>query len=301
MGRVNEIQISIAINRINWEEKQIIQDLKKRGVKVNLIDNKQAFFNLEEPMLKADIVLDRSLSYLRGLYISAILEYQGFRVVNSYDTARICGDKLITTLELIKNKLPVAKTYCAFTKDASLKALDKLGYPAVIKPIIGSWGRLIALLNDKQVAKSILEEREVMGQLYQKIFYLQEYVKKPPRNIREYASREKVARDIRVIIIGDQVIEAMYRFENVEDWRSAATMGAKTSTCPITPEIEDLSLKTAKAVNGEILGIDLMEDEERKLLVQEINHTCGFKAISLTTGNAIATKINDYLIKQIKN
>ncbi|MHA1784654.1 MAG: RimK family alpha-L-glutamate ligase, partial [Candidatus Helarchaeota archaeon] len=291
---------SIAINRVNWEEKQIIQDLKKRNVDVDIIDNKKVFFDLEKPALKTDIVLDRSLSYLRGLYISAILEYQGYRVINSYETARICGDKLITTLELIKNKLPVARTFCAFTKDSSLEALNQLGYPAVIKPVIGSWGRLIALLKDKQVASSILEEREVMGQLYQKIFYLQEYIKKPPRNLREYSNRDKVPRDIRVIVIGERVIEAMYRYENMGDWRSAATMGAKTSTCPITSEIEELSLKTAKAVKGEVLGIDLMEDEHRNLLVQEINHTCGFKAISLTTGNAIASKINDYLISQVK-
>ncbi|NHI92737.1 MAG: RimK family alpha-L-glutamate ligase [Candidatus Lokiarchaeota archaeon] len=301
MGRVNIIKISIAINRVNWEEKEIIQDLKKRNVQVEIIDNKNVFYDLEIPTLKTDIVLDRSLSYLRGLYLTAILEYQGYKVVNSYETARICGDKLITSLELIKNRLPIAKTYCAFTKDSSLNALEELGYPAVIKPIIGSWGRLIALLRDKEMAKSILEEREVMGQLYQKIFYLQEYIKKPARNIREYSNREKVPRDIRVIVIGDEVIEAMYRFESINDWRSAATMGAKTSTCPITSEIEDISLKAAKAVNGEILGIDLMENEDRKLIIQEINHTCGFKAISLTTGNDIASKINDYLISQVKN
>ena len=300
MGRVNNIKISIVINRVNWEEKQIIQDLKKRGIKTEILDNKNVHFDLEKPNLNADIVLDRSLSYLRGLYITAILEYQGYRTVNSYDTARICGDKLITSLELIKNKIPVASTHVAFTKDASLKALDELGYPAVIKPIIGSWGRLIALLKDKEVARSILEDRETMGQLYQKIFYLQKYIKKPPRTLREYTSRDKVARDIRVILIGDQIIEAMYRYENINDWRSAATMGAKTAKCPITPEIEEISFKAAKAVKGEILGIDLMENENKELLVQEINHTCGFKAISLTTGNNIAGKMNDYLIDQIK-
>lgn len=294
------MDMSIVINKVNWEEKEIIKDAKSKGINVNTISNQRTYWNLERNDLKTDIILQRSLSYFRGLYSTAILENQGYDVVNNLECTRICGDKLYSSLRLIKHSIPVVKTSCAFTKDAALEALDELGYPAIIKPIIGSWGRLVALLQDKNTAVAVLEDRETLGQLYHKIFYLQEYVKKPARKRREFAARQSVPRDIRVFVVGDQAIEAMSRYETGEDWRSSATRGAKTDTCKITPEIEEIALKSALAVNGEVLGIDLMEDSDQKLLVQEINHTSGFKMLSLTTGRNIAGVIVDYLVKKSK-
>ena len=332
-----QMQLTIIVNRVGWEEKALIGEANRKGVKVNTLHNRDAFFNLENEVIpikdhgnlfkyfkiedktdsskessgingylpqddkvKTDIFLQRSLSYYRGLYSTAILENKGYQVVNSYKTSRICGDKLITTLVLVKAGIPVPKTYVAFTKESALNALEEIGYPAIVKPIIGSWGRLVALLKDKEAAMAILEDRETLGQLYQKIFYLQEYVKKPARDRKMYLSRQAVARDIRSFVIGDEVVEAMNRYDLPGDWRSAATRGAKAETCKITPEIEELSLKAAKAVSGEVLGIDLMENEHNQLMVQEINHGPGFKAISHSTGRNIAGKIIDYLIKKHK-
>ncbi|MHA1384067.1 MAG: RimK family alpha-L-glutamate ligase [Candidatus Helarchaeota archaeon] len=331
------MQLTIIVNRIGWEEKQLITEANRKGVKVNTLFNKDAFFNLENEVkvtrdpnnlfkyfdkedikinnrietqvkdifpqnqsAKTDIFLQRSLSYYRGLYSTAILENKGYPVVNSYKTSRICGDKLITTLVLVKAGIPVPKTYVAFTKESALEALEVIGYPAIVKPIIGSWGRLVALLKDRETAMAVLEDRETLGQLYQKIFYLQEYVKKPARDRKQFLDRGSVARDIRVFVIGDEVVEAMNRYDIPGDWRSAATRGAKAETCKITPEIEELSLKAAKVVEGEVLGIDLMENEHNQLLVQEINHSPGFKAISHSTGRNIAGRIIDYLIKKHK-
>ncbi|MFX1451772.1 MAG: lysine biosynthesis protein LysX [Promethearchaeota archaeon] len=292
--------ITIIFNRISWEEKELITEAKRKGININTLDNRNVFFNLEKKKFETDVFVQRSLSYLRGLYSTAILENQGYSVVNSFTTTRICGDKLITSLELIKAGIPIPKTYCAFTKESALEALEEIGYPAIIKPVIGSWGRLVALLKEPETAIAVLEDRETLGQLYQKIFYLQEYVKMPPRDRRLYLNRKSVARDIRSFVIGDEVVEAMNRYPIPGDWRSAATRGAKAETCKITPEIEELSLKAAKVVNGEILGIDLMENEKNELMVQEINHGPGFKAISLSTGRNIAGKIIDYLIKKYK-
>ncbi|MHA1380544.1 MAG: RimK family alpha-L-glutamate ligase [Candidatus Helarchaeota archaeon] len=331
------MQLTIIVNRIGWEEKELITEANRKGVKVNTLFNKNAYFNLENEVkiskdhnnlfkyfkieeqminnttktqvkdifsqkqsVKTDIFLQRSLSYYRGLYSTAILENKGYTVVNSYKTSRICGDKLITTLVMVKAGLPVPKTYIAFTKESALEALEIIGYPAIVKPIIGSWGRLVALLKDRETAMAVLEDRETLGQLYQKIFYLQEYVKKPPRDRKQFLDRGSVARDIRVFVIGEEVVEAMNRYDIPGDWRSAATRGAKAETCKITPEIEELALKAAKTVEGEILGIDLMANEQKNLMVQEINHSPGFKAISHSTGRNIAGKIIDYLIKKHK-
>jgi len=285
-------------NRLSWEEKSIAQAAKRKNIKVDIILNTTYFVDLEEDNVSNDIVLQRSLSYVRGLYTTAIMENFGHQVINSYKTSVTCGNKLLTTLELLKAKIPTPKTYCAFTKDSALEALDELGYPAVIKPVIGSWGRLIALLKDQDFAKAILEEREIMGNIFQKIYFLYQIIRQPPRNRKQYVSRDKVPRDIRVFVIGEEVVAAMYRHEMQGDWRSTATRGARAVNCEVTPEIEDLALKSAKVVDGEILGIDLIEGEE--LMVQEINHVSGFHALSNSCGVDIGGRIVDYIIEKIK-
>ncbi|MHA1649688.1 MAG: RimK family alpha-L-glutamate ligase [Candidatus Helarchaeota archaeon] len=292
------MEFSMICNKLSWEEKSILDAAKRKNVKVNIILNRTYFVNLEEDNVSTDIILQRSLSYVRGLYTTAILENFGHHVINSYRTSEICGNKLLTTLTLLKEGIPTPKTYCAFTKESALKALDELGYPAVIKPIIGSWGRLIALLKDQDVAKAILEDRETMGNIFQKVYYLQEYIVKRARDMKEYLRRNKAPRDMRVFVIGDEVVAAMNRHEMEGDWRSSATRGARSVSCDITPEMEELALKAAKAVNGEILGIDLIKDEE--LMVQEINHVSGFHALANSTGRDIGGRIVDYIITQIK-
>jgi [lysine-biosynthesis-protein LysW]--L-2-aminoadipate ligase len=294
------LHLTLILNKASWEEKEIVKAARKRDVEVDILLNNDLYLNLEKENFNTDIFLQRSLSYLRGLYINAILESQGYRVVNNFKCAQICGNKLLTTLELLKNKIPTPKAYCAFTKDSALEALEKLGYPAVIKPIVGSWGRLVALLKDRDFAVAVLEDRETLGQLYHKIFYFQEYIWKPARDIEKFVSeRSKSPRDIRVLIIGDQVVTAMYRYEIKDDWRSTATLGARSKSCKITPEMEEISLKAAEVVEGEILGLDLLE-KDTGYLVQEINHTSGFKAASWTTGTDIAGRIIDYLIAEQK-
>lgn len=286
------------VNKLNWEEKSIVEAAKRKNIKVYIILNTTYYADLEKDNVSNEIVLQRSLSYVRGLYIAAILENFGHTVINSYRTSEICGNKLLTSLELIKAGIPTPRTYCAFTQESALQSLEELGYPAVIKPVIGSWGRLIALLKDQDFAKAILEEREIMGNIFQKVYYLQQYVFKPPRNKEQFARGEKVPRDYRVYIIGDEVVAAMNRHEMRGDWRSTATRGGRSVSCEVTPEMEELALKAAKVVKGEILGIDLIEGE--KLMVQEINHVGGFHALALSTGKDIGGRIVDYLIQKMK-
>jgi len=294
------LHFTLICNKISWEEKEIIKAARKRNIEYDIILNHDLVLDLEKEHFDTDIFLQRSLSYFRGLYINAILENQGYRVINSFHCAQICGNKLLTTLELVKNKIPTPKAYCAFTKKGALEALENLGYPAVIKPIVGSWGRLVALLKDRDFAVAVLEDRETLGQLYHKIFYLQKYIWKPARDISEFVStRDEPPRDIRVLTIGNEVITAMYRYEIKDDWRSTATLGARSKPCKVTPEMEKIALKAAKIVDGEILGLDLMETDNG-YLIQEINHTSGFKAASWTTGTDIAGRIIEYLIKECK-
>jgi len=278
---------------VRLEEKAIIEAAKKRGGEIELktYDSKDLYFDLldgsEVPVKFGSVVLQRSASYFRNLHLTGVLESQGARVVNGLDTALKTGNKLLTSLILAKNGVPTPRTKLAFTEETALKALNELGYPAILKPTIGSWGRLVALLNDEDAAKSVIEDREEMFPLYQ-VYYIQEKVKRPPR-------------DIRAIVIGDKTVAAIYRISTTTDWRTNTARGGKAENLPITNELNDLCLKASRPFGDGIFGVDLMESEDRGLLVHEVNNTTEFKNVMAQSKVDIPGMIVDYLIELSRN
>ena len=282
--------LSLIYDRIRVEEKELISAAEKLGVNLKLVDAKTFHFDLssldKEKAKFGELALERCISYFRGLHATAILENSGIPVINSFKTSSICGNKLLTTLTLIKAGIPTPRTIIAFTLEEALKALDELGYPAVLKPVIGSWGRLIAPLKDKETALALLEHREEMSNPLYQIYYIQEMVVRPPR-------------DIRTVVVGDEVIAAIYRYAAPDDWRTNIARGGKAEPCKLTPELEELVLKAAKAVGGGVLGVDAMESPDG-ILIHEVNSTVEFKGAMMATGVDIPSKIIDYAIKQVK-
>lgn len=229
-----------------------------------------------------DIVLDRCISHSRSLYVSRFLEERGVRVVNSHNVIATCGDKAMTTLALGKANLPTPRTLLTFSEGSALKALQVVGYPAVLKPVVGSWGRYVAKVDDEEQAMQMLEHKAGMGNYMHSIFYVQEYISKP-------------GYDLRAHVVGDEVISAMIR--RSASWITNAARGAICEPHVVTPEIQELSLKAAEAVGGGILGVDLLP-AERGLLVNEINHTMEFKAATSVCGVDIAGKIIDFVLEE---
>ncbi|MGQ9721991.1 MAG: lysine biosynthesis protein LysX [Candidatus Jordarchaeum sp.] len=281
--------IGMISDRVRWDEKALIQASSKKDVKLIVIDEKSIFLDATgdlDNIPQADIYLQRAVSTFKGLYITKILESKGYPVVNSYAVSSVCADKLLTTLSLRKAGIPSPRTFIAFDIDAALKVLDELKYPAVIKPVFGSWGRLIAPLRDPQSAKAILESRESMGALYQ-IYYIQEYVEKTGN------------RDIRSFVIGDKVITAIYRIAGQGEWRTNTALGGRAEVCPVTPEIEEMSLKAAKAIGEGVYGVDLLETP-KGMLVNEVNHTMEYHTTVPLTGVDIPSMLIDYCLEMLK-
>ena len=286
--------IGIIINRITWEVKQIIAELEINNINYKLLNNQKIWFNLSKKKDfedKFSLFLERALSYLRGLFSCAILESKGHKVINNYQCLNLSGNKLLTTLNLIKNDIPTPDTCVAFKSEASIRAIEEeIKYPAIIKPIIGSWGRLIAKLDDYTSAIANLESRETMGNILQKIYYLQKFIP----NLDEGKPT-----DIRSFVIGDKCVAAMGRYHPDKDFRSNVAIGGTANPIEITPELEKLSLLASKAVNGEIVGVDLMENNG-KLNVIEVNGTPQFKGIVTATNINIASKIVEYVLDNYK-
>ncbi len=286
MGR---IRLNILYDVVRWEEKALYEAALRKGLDVKVLDSKDILIDLNSissngnnsnSMSNNGIYLQRCVSYFRSIHLTAALEASA-RVINPLRCSLVAGNKLFAHVALAKHNVKTPRSMLAFTQESVLKALDELGYPAVLKPTVGSWGRLIALISDRHTAEAVIEDREHMFPLYQ-VYYLQEYVKRPPR-------------DIRAIVVGDRVVGAIYRYSGNDSWKTNMALGGRAERCDITNELEDICIKACKAVEGEIVGVDLMEDESKGLLVHEVNPTTEFKNVARVSNARIADEMIDYI------
>lgn len=297
------MKIGLIYSRVRFEEKQIIEALNQRGIAHDLIDDREIVFNLTpqydghpekhhgikftrpEKFQQYDVVLDRAMEFTRGLYALEILNSWGVKTVNRASVVSLCGDKLLTTAALTKHGVPSPRTEIAFTPEAALEAIENMGYPVVIKPVIGSWGRLVAKINDREAAEALLEHKSVLGHFLHEIFYLQEFIKKP-------------GRDIRIIMLGDEIVTSIYR--SSAHWVTNTARGASATVCPLDAALENIARNAARAVGGGFLAIDVIEDPDRGYLVNEINPTPEFRGSETATGADIPNKLIDYLIATVR-
>ena len=284
MGRVSTApRIAVLLSRVRVEEKLLLQAFEARGITVDVHDDQEIVFDLGacDGWRQYDVVVERCVTQSRALAALRVLNDWGVPTVNRADVVQTCGDKLATTSALIRDGLPSPRVLIAFTPESALEAIERLGYPVVLKPAVGSWGRLLSKVNDRQAAEAILEHKEVLGGYQHHIYYIQEYVDKP-------------ARDIRAFVVGDETICAIYR--QSDHWITNTARGGRASNCPVTPHIFDLSLAAARAVGGGVVAVDLLEAPDGRLLVNEVNHTMEFHTSVPVTGIDIPGKVIDYTL-----
>jgi len=283
----NGLKIGVLYSRVRVEEKWIFAALEKSGVDYERLDDRKVFFDLAnpDPWKQYDAILERSLSYARGLYSTRVLNGWGIPTVNTADVAEACGNKLTTASALSQAQVPQPKTLVAYTPESALEAIEVLGYPVVFKPMVGSWGRLLAKINDRDAAEALLEHKTVLGSYEHSIFYIQEFIEKP-------------GRDIRVLVVGDEPITAIYR--KSPHWITNTARGGEGEVCPLTPELSEISRKAARAVGCGLLAVDIIEHPENGFQVNEINHTVEFHTAVPTTGIDIPNMIVDYLLAVAK-
>jgi [lysine-biosynthesis-protein LysW]--L-2-aminoadipate ligase len=283
--------LGLIYDRIRWEEKELTKAAEARGINVKRVDAKtiplDSSWNSKETIEKfGENVIQRCISYYRGLHTTAFLESKGLKVINTMDVTLTCGNKLLTTLKLEKANVPTPRTLLSFTEDGALKSLQTLGYPAVLKPVTGSWGRMVVQMKDEEMAQALLEMRSKMEGSMNQIYYIQEMVKRPPR-------------DIRTIVAGDRIIVALYRYAPTGEWRTNIAKGGKAEICKVTKELEDVVLRAAKTVGYGLLGVDAMESP-KGILVHEVNNTVEFKGAASISDKNIANEILDYALNQVK-
>ncbi|MFQ6102085.1 MAG: lysine biosynthesis protein LysX [Anaerolineae bacterium] len=279
-----EVKIGVICSRVRVEEKMLFAALQERGVDYDGIDVREAVFGLNScpfhPQENAVIV--RCLSHSQGYYITRWLESLGVPVINPHHTIAVCGDKLFTSAALQEAGVPIPRTQVAFTPQAALEVIEQMGYPVVMKPLHGSWGRLLAKINDREAAETILEHKVTLGGYQHSIFYIQEYIEKPERDIRSF-------------VIGDETVAAIYRHSS--HWITNTARGGRATNCPITPEVDRISRAAAQAVGGGFLAVDIFEAPDGRLLVSEVNHTPEFRNSIAPTGVDIPGRVVDYVLE----
>ena len=282
------MNVGVLYSRIRRDEKLLLSELRDRGHEVTKIDVRKERFGVHEPpeiLEGLDIVVDRCLATSRSRYITRFVDAYGVPVVNEPETAAVCADKARNSLALAGAGVPTPATEVTFTKEAAMESIEEFGYPCVLKPVIGSWGRLMAKIDSRDAAEAILEHKETLGHYEHKGFYIQEFVEKP-------------GRDIRVVATDGEPIAGMAR--SSEHWLTNAARGAETEPIEITPEMADLVERASDAVGGGLLGVDLMETGD-SYTVHEVNHTVEFKALNEVTETDVPAAVVDWLEARVRN
>ena len=278
--------ITVLYDTIRWEEKSLLEAGKKKNVNLEMVDCKKLSLDLDSQVKDYGMVIQRCVSYYRNLHSTAGLEGMGAKVINCLNTGIFAGNKLFTHMLLKKHGVSTPYATVSFSKEAALESLEKQGYPKIIKPTVGSWGRMVSKINDADSAEGIIESREKMYPIYQ-IHYLEEFVQRPPR-------------DIRAIVVGDKVVAAIYRSSGNGSWKTNMALGGVAEECKVSNEMEDICIKAKNAVQGQIVGVDLMESKDKGLVVHEVNNTTEFKNTVRVCEVDIPSLMIDYAIESSK-
>lgn len=276
-------RVAIIHGPLRAEERLLFAEFERRGVHVDRFDDRRLVLDVNNPaMWRYDVVLARSVAQQRAFHTITVLEAIGLPVVNPSRVLECTNDKLRTSAALAAAGIAQPDLRIAFTPEAALLAIEALGYPVVLKPPIGSWGRLLAKVNDRDAAEAILEHKDTLGSFHHGTYYIQEYI-------------EKRGRDIRAFVIDGETIAAIYR--SSEHWITNTARGGQASNCPVTPALAECCARVSEAIGGGILAVDLFEDDRRGLLVNEVNGTMEFRNSIATTGVDIPARIVDHVLE----
>jgi len=276
------VKIGLLYSRIRKDEKLLLEELRARDHDVEKIDVRKQRFGVGNPpaaLASCDVVLDRCMATSRSTYATAFCESYGVPVVNSAETAEVCADKAKTSIRLDDAGVPTPATTVAFDVDSAMDAIEEFGYPCVIKPVVGSWGRLLAKIESESAAEAILEHKKTLGHYEHSVFYVQEFVEKP-------------GRDLRVLTVDGEPVAAMAR--SSEHWLTNAAKGADVEAFELNDEVRALARDASEAVGGGLLGVDVMETGDG-YTVPEVNHTVEFKALNDATDVDVAGTVVDWL------
>lgn len=276
------MRLGLLVGRLRAEEKLLIEELRRRRLDFEVVHDDELRFDLQDldPWRRFDVVLARSVSLTRTRAALEVFDRLGVPTVNPPRVVAVCSDKLRTSLALAAAGVPQPQVRMALTPAMALEAVEEMGYPAVLKPVTGSWGRLLARVADRAAAEALIEHKAALG-VQHGIFYIQEYVAKP-------------GRDVRAFVIGERTLCAIGR--RSQHWITNTARGAVAEPVAVDAELDRVCRRAARAVGGGALAVDLFESD-RGWLVNEVNHSMEFRNSIAPTGVDLAARLIDHTLE----
>jgi [lysine-biosynthesis-protein LysW]---L-2-aminoadipate ligase len=278
-------RVAMLMTRMRTDEKRIAVALEARGAVVEPIpDHTLVFDPHTDARGQYDVIVDRSLHLSRSRYVTTLFQAAGIPTVNTPAVINLCSNKLRQSTVLHEAGVPVPAVRIAFSPKAAVEAMEEIGYPVVLKPIIGTGGQLVSLIEDRDAAEAVLEHKATLGSAHHEVFYIEGYVPKP-------------GRDLRATVVGGQVLSVEARSGG--GWRIGANRHLKVEATDASTAIYDVAMRASRAIAGYVggvLAVDILEHPERGPLVGEVNYAVEFRDTEEATGADIAGAIADYVL-----
>ena len=292
-------KVDLVYTRVRTEEKLLLEALRRRDCAVNLVQDSGMVLSMDRQRItEADTVLMRSMSFTRARYLATFLEMKGLRVLNSARTISLCGDKALTSAALAAKGVPMPWSFVAFDEERVESGVaggltggagpgERVAYSPfwrivtalVTKPVLGSWGRMVARLDSRTAAEGVLSTRFGTGGAQDHVAMVQQYVDKP-------------GYDLRVYVIGRAVGGLRRRSEH---WITNTARGAVPERYEVPVVHAKLAEAAAEAVGGDMVAVDLLETRGGDIYVNEINHCVEFARSIDETGVPLPDLIAEYV------
>jgi RimK family alpha-L-glutamate ligase len=279
-----------------WSSTQLREALSKRGIPYECFTFPKLMAQLgQKPYFKVnDLNLLEEIDALvirpigRGSLEELVfrmdmlykLERQGFLVINPTEAIEHCVDKYDILAVLEDNGVPVPRTFITESVNEGLKAFAELGGDVIVKPLFGSRGIGATRIVDAEIANTVFKAIT----FHHGVLYIQEFV---PHGYS----------DIRAFVVNNHVIAAMRRVS--ESWKTNFSQGAKPTPLELTPELEELAVKSSKVIGCKIAGVDILEGPKGPVIV-DVNSQPGWKGLQMVTKVNVADEIVDFLLSELK-
>lgn len=261
--------------------KLFLSAAQKANLSLSVYTNAELLADTKELLKqRPDFVLFWDKDIVLGNY----LEAQGIPLYNSVDAIRLCDDKRLTHIALMREGIPSPRTIMApmtypnigFTNHDFFEQVEReLTYPFVVKEAFGSFGEQVYLVRDRKELQQRIQGTSTTELLFQ------EYIP------------ESRGRDVRLQVVGDRVVASMYRYSDT-DFRANVTAGGEMRNYTPSKEESSLALRAARAVGADFAGVDLLFGAEGPL-VCEVNSNAHFKNIQTCAGVPVAEEIIQYI------
>lgn len=280
--------------RNEYETDRLVDSLSQKGVEAKVYhpdgfdiivdaDIRNGIKYRSEDLILPRLVLCRLGAGILPFQLAVIRHFEqiGIHCINSSHSIDIVKDKLITSQILSRHGIPIPNTMLVrFPIDEKL-VKDKIGFPCVVKVVTGSYGEGVYLCERQRDFKKLMEFVNNLGN--KKTLIVQEYM------------GERPGEDLRVLIVGGKAIGAMKRTAPEGDFRANISNGGTGENFPLTDEIEYIARETAKVLNLDVAGIDLLFDKNGGYRVCEANSNPGFSGFEKYCGIDVARYIADYV------